>query len=136
MPTIETVYTGELRTKARHLASGNEIITDAPPDNQGKGEAFSPSDLMCASLGSCMLTIMGIAARTHEFSIEGTRIEVTKVMVSNPRRVSSIGIEFYMPENQYSTKQKEILDKAARTCPVALSIHPGIEQNITFHWHD
>jgi putative redox protein len=136
MPTIETVYSGELRTKARHVASGNEIITDAPPDNQGKGEAFSPSDLLSASLGSCMLTIMGIAARTHEFSIEGTRIEVTKIMASNPRRVSEIRVEFYMPDTQYTQKQKEILDKAARTCPVALSIHPDINQQINFHWND
>ncbi|HAL65647.1 MAG TPA: osmotically inducible protein OsmC, partial [Bacteroidales bacterium] len=87
MITIETIYLGELRTKATHLQSGNSIITDAPLDNQGKGEAFSPTDLLAAALASCMLTIMGIAARTHGFNIDGTKAEITKIMESNPRRV-------------------------------------------------
>lgn len=134
MATIETVYIGELRTKARHLASGMDIITDAPVDNQGKGEAFSPTDLLSASLGSCMLTIMGIAARTHEISIDQTRIEITKIMASDPRRVAEIRIDFFMPVHPYSTREKAILEHAARTCPVALSLHPELKQIIQFNW--
>jgi uncharacterized OsmC-like protein len=135
MPTIQTNYQGNLRTRAKHLASGNELITDAPVDNQGKGEAFSPTDLLAASLGSCMLTIMGIAARTHEFSIEGTAMDITKVMANNPRRVAEVVVEFAMPPVDYSGKEKEIIEKAARTCPVALSLHPDLKQTVIFNWH-
>ena len=134
MATIITTYPGDLRTKAQHVASGNEIITDAPVDNQGRGEAFSPTDLLSASLGSCMLTIMGIAARTHSINMDHTRIEITKIMASNPRRVSAVQIEFFMPERVYSTKERAILENAARTCPVALSLHPDLKQELTFHW--
>ncbi len=136
MATIETVYQGELRTQAKHVQSGIEIITDAPLDNQGKGESFSPSDLLAASLGSCMLTIMGIAARTHQFSIDGTKIEITKVMASNPRRVAEVHINFTMPETIYTDHQKKIIELAATTCPVALSIHPDIKQQIVFVFTD
>ena len=136
MATAETVYLGELRTKAKHIKTGVEIITDAPPDNQGKGEAFSPTDLLAASLGSCMLTIMGIAARTHQFNIDGTRIEVTKVMAANPRRVSEVQVNFTMPEQTYTDDQKKIIRLAATTCPVALSIHPDIKQVIEFKYND
>lgn len=134
MPTIETYYSGDLRTTAKHLGSGAEIITDAPLDNQGKGEAFSPTDLLAASLGSCMLTVMGIAARNHEFNIDGTKIEITKMMVNNPRKVAEIKVEFFMPELIYSTVQKQILEKAAHTCPVALSLDSELKQTILFHW--
>lgn len=134
MPTIETIYSGELRTTARHLASGAELITDAPLDNHGKGEAFSPTDLLSASLGSCMLSIMGIAARTHHIEMDGTRIEITKVMAADPRRVAEIRIEFFMPSVAYDQRQQKILENAARTCPVALSLHPDLIQNIVFHW--
>ncbi len=134
MATIKTIYTGDLRTKALHLASGTELITDAPVDNQGKGEAFSPTDLLSAALGSCMLTIMGIAARTHLINMDNTAIEITKHMASNPRRVSEIEIVFKMPDLPYSEKEKAILEHAARTCPVALSVHPDLKQTITFIW--
>lgn len=134
MATIETIYTGDLRTKARHIGSGMEIITDAPVDNHGKGEAFSPTDLMSASLGSCMLTIMGIAARTHAINMDQTRLEITKIMASDPRRVAEIQLVFFMPVRQYTTKEKSILEHAARTCPVALSLHTDLIQNIKFHW--
>ena len=134
MTTIKTIYTGDLRTKALHLASGTELITDAPVDNQGKGEAFSPTDLLSAALGSCMLTIMGIAARTHLINMDNTAIEITKHMASNPRRVSEIEIVFKMPDLPYSEKEKAILEHAARTCPVALSVHPDLKQTITFIW--
>ena len=132
MATIETIYTGELRTRAKHIQSGAEIITDAPLDNQGKGEAFSPTDLMAASLGSCMLTIAGIAARTHQFSIDGTRIEITKMMAANPRRVSEVQVHFIMPDQDYSDEQKKIIRIAATTCPVALSLHADIKQTVDF----
>ncbi len=134
MVTIETNYLGNLRTQAKHLLSGNELITDAPLDNQGQGEAFSPTDLMSASLGSCMLTIMGIAARTHDFNIDGTKVNITKIMASNPRRVAEIKIDFMMPDNNYSDHHKLILMKAAHTCPVALSLHPDLLQSISFTW--
>ncbi len=132
MATAETVYLGELRTRAKHLQSGVEIITDAPLDNHGKGEAFSPTDMFASSLGSCMLTIMGIAARTHKFNIDGTKIEITKVMAANPRRVSEVHVHFTMPPVTYTEEQKKILYIAATTCPVALSIHPDIKQKVDF----
>ena len=134
MATIQTIYLGELRTEATHVRSGVKIISDAPPDNQGKGESFSPSDLLAASLGSCMVTIMGIAARTHNMNIDGTKIRITKVMASNPRRVSEVHVIFDMPSGNYSEKEKNILDVAARTCPVALSLHPDIRQEVSFNY--
>jgi len=136
MATVETLYLGELRTLAKHVQTGIEIITDAPLDNQGRGEAFSPSDLLAASLGSCMLTIMGIAARTHHFSIDGTRIEITKVMAANPRRVAEVNIHFTMPAQTFTEHQKKIIQLAATTCPVALSIHPDIKQKTDFLFND
>jgi len=132
--TIETIYTGELRTQATHLASQNTIITDAPIDNNGKGEAFSPTDLLAASLGSCMLTIMGIAANTHGFSIDGTKISVNKIMTANPRRIGEIVVDFTFPLNSYIEKEKLLIEKAAATCPVALSLHPDLIQTINFNW--
>lgn len=132
--TIETIYTGELRTQATHLASQNTIITDAPIDNNGKGEAFSPTDLLAASLGSCMLTIMGISANAHGFSIDGTKISITKIMAANPRRVGEIIVDFTFPMNNYSDKEKILIEKAAATCPVALSLHPDLKQTINFNW--
>jgi uncharacterized OsmC-like protein len=132
--TIETIYTGELRTQATHLASQNTIITDAPIDNNGKGEAFSPTDLLAASLGSCMLTIMGIAANAHGFSIDGTKISVNKIMTANPRRIGEIVVDFTFPLNSYNEKEKMLIEKAAATCPVALSLHPDLIQTINFNW--
>jgi putative redox protein len=136
MPTIHTIYQGELRTSARHLASGTEIITDAPLDNQGKGEAFSPTDLLAAALGSCMLTIMGISARSHGFSVDGMAMEITKVMASNPRRVGEVIISFTMPDQPYGDREKQFIETAARTCPVALSLHPDLKQTVVFNWKD
>jgi uncharacterized OsmC-like protein len=132
METVRTIYQGELRTKARHIQSGSEIITDAPVDNKGKGEAFSPTDLIATALGSCMLTITGIAAREHKFSIDGTVAKITKIMSSDPRRVKEIIVEFDFPKNNYSQKQKLIIEKAARTCPVALSLHPDLIRTVKF----
>ena len=132
MATSKITYTGDLRTTSIHLKSVVEIITDAPTDNQGKGEAFSPTDLLSTSLGNCMLTIVGIAARTHGFNIDGTTAEITKIMGENPRRVTEIVVSLQFPENNYSDKEKEIIERSARTCPVAYSLHPDIKQNITF----
>ena len=134
MATSKITYTGDLRTSSVHLKSGKEIITDAPIDNQGKGEAFSPTDLLATSLGNCMLTIVGIAAKNHGFNIDGTTAEVTKVMAENPRRVSEIHINLQFPANNYSDKDKSIIERSAKTCPVAHSLHPDIKQEITFSY--
>ena len=134
MAHFEVVYTKDLRTEMTHLASGTKVLTDAPVDNKGKGEVFSPTDLASASLASCMLTIMGIAARTHQFSIDGTRAEVTKTMASDPRRVSAIEVKLFFPKNNYSDKEKKMIENAAHTCPVAYSLHPDIKQDISFNF--
>lgn len=117
------------------MKSGKEIITDAPTDNQGKGEAFSPTDLLATSLATCMLTIMGIKAREAKISIEGCSAEVTKIMATNPRRVSEIRIVMLMDNGKtFTSKEKELLKKAAETCPVAFSIHPEIKVDLLFKW--
>jgi uncharacterized OsmC-like protein len=130
MPTSTLKYLGNLRTELTHLQSGKVVITDAPTDNNGKGEAFSPTDLMSTSLCACMITIMGVAAQTHGFSIDGATAEITKIMSANPRKVSEIQIEIKFPENNYSDKDKRIIEHIANTCPVALSLHPDVKQNV------
>ena len=134
METATTVYTGGLRTKATHIRSGMEIITDAPTDNHGKGEAFSPTDLMATSLGLCMSTVMGIKAEEHDLDLNGMTQKVTKVMGSNPRRVTEVIIEFDMPDREYSDKEKAMLEQTAINCPVAKSLHPDLKQTITFNY--
>jgi putative redox protein len=134
MATSKITYTGNLRTHAVHLQSGNTIITDAPTDNNGKGEAFSPTDLLATSLGCCMLTIMGIVADRHSINIEGTTVEITKNMESNPRRVGEIVVVFTMPKNNYSEKDKDLLEHAAHTCPVAKSLSAELKQTIVFNY--
>jgi putative redox protein len=134
MKTSKILYLGNLRTEAIHLKSGNKIITDAPPDNNGKGEAFSPTDLLATSLGSCMLTIMGIIAERHAINIDGTSIEITKIMDANPRRVSEIIVEFSMPKNNYSDKEKNLLENAAHTCPVAKSLSSELKKTVKFNY--
>jgi uncharacterized OsmC-like protein len=134
MITVETIYEGNLRTRAKHTLSGEIIITDAPVDNQGKGEAFSPTDLLAAALGSCMLTIIGIAACRYNFSIDGTKISITKIMATNPRRVDEVIIDFHFPDNSYSEKNKTIIRNAALKCPVSLTLHPDVRQTINFNF--
>jgi len=134
MATIETTYLGELRTEATHVYSGNKTITDAPLDNQGKAETFSPTDLLTASLGSCMITIMGIAAREHGINIDGTTCSLTKLMASDPRRVCEIQVIFDFPKGNYTDKEKAILEKSALTCPVAKSLHPDLVQSVSFNY--
>lgn len=131
--TSEVTYKGDLRTELLHIASGNQVITDAPVDNQGKGEAFSPTDLVATALGSCMLTIMGIKARDLYKSMEGTHVSVQKVMASDPRRIDRIALTIRMA-GSWTGKEKIILERAARTCPVALSLHPDIVQAVQFTW--
>lgn len=135
METAHTIYLGDLRTKATHLQSGTEIFTDAPLDNQGKGEAFSPTDLVATALGSCMMTIMGIAARTHGFNVDGTRLRITKIMKSDPRRIGEVVVDLEFPPIKYTEKQKKILRVCADTCPVALSLHPDLKQTVRLHFH-
>lgn len=133
MTKMRTQYLGNLRTEIEHIQSGNTITTDAPLDNNGKGEFFSPTDMFASSLGSCMLTIIGIAANTHGFSIDGTTLEIEKIMAANPRRVAEIKIDVHFPKDaNYTDKQKRIIEAAAKTCPVANSLHPDVIKNIKY----
>lgn len=130
--TSEVIYIGELRAEAIHLRSKESIITDAPIDNQGKGEAFSPTDLTATSLASCMVTTMGIIAKRNNWNIDGTKCSVLKIMASEPRKIAEIHIDIQFPLNNFSEKEKEILKNTALNCPVAKSLHPDINQMITF----
>ncbi len=135
MVTSNVKYLGELRTQAIHLQSGNEIVTDAPKDNYGKGEAFSPTDLVATALASCMLSIMGIVARRENMTpTDGAFAEVTKVMYQEPRRIGEIHIKITFPASNFSDKEKKIYEHAAHTCPVAKSLHPELKQIIKFIW--
>jgi putative redox protein len=136
MPTSTLLYKGDLRTELTHLGSGNIVITDAPLDNKGRGEAFSPTDLVATALSSCMVTIMGILAREHGFNIDGTKADITKIMAADPRRISEVHIKLTFPQMEYTQKQKTMLRRAAETCPVALSLHPGINQVVEFVFID
>ena len=131
--TSKVNYLGNLRTSAIHIASDKNIITDAPIDNQGKGEAFSPTDTVATALASCLLTIMGIKARDLNIDIKNTTAEVSKVMASNPRRISEIQITVNFTRS-YDQRIKKILEKAALACPVSNSLHPDLKQNILFNW--
>lgn len=134
MATSEITYLGGLRTASVHLQSGEKIITDAPVDNKGKGEAFSPTDLLATSLGNCMLTVMGIAAQTHSIDMDGTNCSITKIMAADPRRVIEIQAVLTFPSNAYTDKEKKILEHAALTCPVYLSLHPDLKKTVSFNW--
>lgn len=131
--TSKVTYLGELRTSSIHLQSGNEIISDAPLDNNGKGEAFSPTDTVANALASCMMTIMGIKARDMDVDLTGTTAAVTKIMNAEPRRIGAIEITFEMCGTSDS-KNKTILERAAMTCPVFLSLNSDIEKRIIFNW--
>lgn len=133
MITSSVAYKGSLRTVSVHLRSGNEIITDAPVDNNGKGEAFSPTDTVATALASCMLTIMGVKANAKEINIEGATAEVTKTMGVNPRRITKIEVNFKLPFD-FEEATKTILERAALTCPVYYSLNDNIEKDIIFNW--
>ncbi len=134
MITIKTIYKGNLQTEATHLQSGNTLLTDAPIDNGGKGAHFSPTDLVVTALGSCIVTLVGKAAVVHHIDVDGTRLEITKVMKAEPRRIDEIIIDIYLPLKNYSEKQQKIIKAAADNCPVALSLHPDIVQKLNFHF--
>ena len=129
--TSKVTYSGNLRTEAVHLKSGSQIITDAPTDNHGKGEAFSPTDTVATALASCMLTVMGIKADALGIELKGTTAAVTKTMASNPRRITKLEIDIVFPKT-YPEKTRKILEHTARTCPVFQSLHPEMEKAISF----
>jgi uncharacterized OsmC-like protein len=129
----EVFYYGNLKTESKHIRSGNKVRTEAPIDNNGKGEAFSPTDLVATSLVSCMLTVMGITANRHNIDINGTRAGVNKLMGVDPRRIIEIKIEFYFL-NDYDIKHKKFLEQAAINCPVAKSLSKDLIQNIKFSY--
>ena len=133
MSTATARYTGQLRTEATHNASGNVLITDAPVDNHGRGEAFSPTDLVSTALGSCMMTIMGIVAERHSLDLTSVTYDVTKHMSAEPRRISQIDVHFRLPAS-LTDKGRALLERAARTCPVALSLNPDIRQEVQFSY--
>jgi uncharacterized OsmC-like protein len=135
MATLRTIHKGNLRTEITHLQSGNTVTTDAPTDNNGKGEYISPTDMVAGALGSCMLTLMDMAAQRMGLDMIGTRLEITKAMASDPRRIAEIGIDFYLPFAA-DAKSRKILERAAETCPVAKSLHPDLVRIITFHYLD
>jgi putative redox protein len=135
MAQMKAVYLGELRTEAEHIKSANKILIDAPVDNNGKGEAFSPTDLVCSALASCMITIMGIVANRENLDISGLKVDIEKIMAQNPRKIAEIKLDFTMPALvQMSDKQKEVLKRAAHTCPVALSLDPSVKQTVNFNF--
>ncbi|MBN3580820.1 OsmC family protein [Algoriphagus aestuarii] len=134
MPTIKSSYLGNLRTTSEHLQSGTSILTDAPVDNNGKGEKFSPTDLVCSALGSCMVTIMGIVAERNQVSLEGLTWEVTKIMQASPRKIQEIIVDFHWENPVDDAAMIQKLKNAAKTCPVALSLDPSILQTINFNF--
>ena len=133
--TSTVIYEGTLRTVATHIQSGSSFETDAPTDNQGKGDRFSPTDLVGTALASCMLTTMAIKARHMEEALKGVNISVLKIMSANPRRISGLHLTFNYPVGFQATgSQKEELENIAMTCPVKESIHPGIDLKVDFNW--
>ncbi len=132
--TVKTTYLGDLRTENIHLQSGAKIITDAPTDNRGKGEAFSPTDMLATALGNCIMTIMGIKAMDNQIDIEGTQLNITKIMASDPRRVDEVIMEFIFPKKDYTEEQKQLIESVAGISPVPLSVHPKLKQTIKFIW--
>lgn len=133
--TSKVKYNGDLRTLATHTRSGSTIETDAPPDNNGKGERFSPTDLVATALASCMVTVMGIKARDMGINIDGTECEIEKIMAASPRRISEIKVSIKFPkDSSYTDKEKQILENTANTCPVIQSLHPDCKKTVSFHW--
>jgi len=130
--TSSVVYEGALRTTCVHHLSGSPIETDAPPDNNGRGERFSPTDMLATSLATCMLTVMGIKARSMGFDLDGMKVNVVKIMAAAPRRVSGINLTFSIPDHlvEIEDRSRKVLKETGNTCPVMQSIHPGIEVNV------
>ncbi len=134
MPTISGKYLGDLRVECKHEQSGTRLVTDAPRDNHGKGESFSPTDLCATALGACAMTLMGIYAREHNLDLAGTEIAINKIMGADPRRIARLEVSFLMPKRPFSAEQRKALENVARTCPVCLSLSEALEQVISFHW--
>lgn len=134
--TSTVTYKGALRTNCLHLQSDTAILTDAPKDNHGKGEAFSPTDLVATALAACALSIMGIKATAMgiDHKLIGTKVDVTKIMYAEPRRIVEIIIQFQFPQSDFTEKEKKIFENAAMTCPVFLSLHPDVKKEISFSW--
>ncbi|MGB3590345.1 MAG: OsmC family protein [Nonlabens sp.] len=132
--TASVEYNGNLRCTSVHLKSNTQLVTDAPIDNHGKGQSFSPTDTVAVALASCMLTIMGIKAASLDIDLEGSRAQVLKIMDSSPRRISRLDVQFDMKSNSTDVKTIGLLEKAARSCPVAHSLHPDLELIIKFNW--
>jgi putative redox protein len=133
MATSSITYVGDLRTICIHLQSGTQILTDAPTDNHGKGEAFSPTDLVATALGSCMVSIMAIKSKDLEVDLKDSTVSITKIMQAEPRKIAKIIVELNMSIST-SDKNKTILERSAMTCPVLLSLHPDIEKEVSFNW--
>ena len=136
METLRTEYLGNLRTETEHVVSGAKIITDAPLDNYGKADSFSPTDLFAASYGCCALTIMGIAAQTHGFNIDGAEVKTKKIMGNAPRRIEELVVEFTFPHNRYSNKERKIIELSSKECPVANSLDPAMKITRTIVYKD
>jgi len=134
MQTSEVIYQGELRTRCTHILSATTIFTDAPLDNEGKGECFSPTDLVATALASCMLTIIGIVSKREGFDISGTKASITKIMGTSPRRIQEVVIDLYFPKQEYTSKQLKLIEHSIQNCPVAKSLHPDIKQTIHTHF--
>ena len=135
MPTITATYLGDLRVKCEHTASKTELITDAPVDNHGRGQSFSPTDLCCTALGTCALTIAAIKARELGKDLDGSSLEITKTMAADPRCIAKIEIIFHIP-GSYTGEEKLALENAATSCPVCLTLGPGTIQEFKFDWMD
>lgn len=136
MATVSAKYIGDLRMECVHNQSGTKIVTDAPSDNQGKGESFSPTDLCATALGTCAMTIIGIYAKNHGVDVTGAEVEITKTMSADPRRIGKIEAVFKMPARSYSAKEKTSIERCVHSCPVHLTLHPDVEQVFTFIWQD
>jgi len=134
MATVKTTYLGDLRTENIHLQSGSKIITNAPTDNRGKGEAFSPTDMLATALANCIMTIMGIKAMDNGIDLVGTEIEITKIMADGPRRVAEVVMEFNFPKKGYTGEEKRLIESVAGISPVPLSVHPDLKQTVVFNW--
>ena len=133
--TASIIYQGDLRCEATHLQSGTVIGSDAPTDNHGKGEKFSPTDLLCVSLGTCIITTIAIKAKDLNINVKDTAIEVTKHMLNDPRRVGQVDVSVKFPGSfTIDEKDKVVLEKTGNNCPVAKSIHPDIKVNIVYEW--
>lgn len=131
--TSKITYLGDLRTTSVHLQSGTEILSDAPTDNHGRGEAFSPTDLVANALGSCMISIMAIKSKDLNVDLVGSTIEITKVMQAEPRKIAKIIVVLNLPI-KVDEKTRIILERVAMNCPVLLSLNADIEKDVTFHW--